>query len=1326
MKLKLLLLLMLFAGILNAQQPYRSLIISEARQSGQPDNYIELTNMGDQAINLKEFKFGAMRPWIPEPVLDVWNDPWVPEGNRFFMLPDRVLEPGESWVITTAYDFGPAMYNRRVDGFEANQRPKQIEIYDLADFLVHVREPKSGEYPWVKDSVTTSARYGDAYQWVFEAWNGREAFYIEHHLAPGDSAVVDQVGGVFDNNGRNHPRPYDVAGVTGATGNSTLVRKFNIKTGNLDFANARGVGNEDSEWIPLQRRPGYNAWRDLWWTVGNHGNYVLDENTLESDVIDVDFAAKKLTVPWGVRRLDDIMRYMERKPGVAWQYDLNPIREDSLYLSARTGDKLTVNVVGNELTSAVFDIEVAEPTADANIVVPRAMVNIPSVSRGGPIRTNTQNGIEGLGWPRVTQHDHGTDTITGTWFGIPYATRTDSLMKYLEKPSNASWEFVWVDDVARPDLKDGDKLRVTSQNGSVKEYHIQVRPYIPSHNANLTSITWPDIPDFYRGIFGWIGDTIPNFGPTTYQYKVQIPLDVDGIPALVAKPQNLNANVEVQRAVSLEGDVQDRTISFIVTAEDDSVTNTYTVELVKDKDPDMLQPFYGEPFISELVYWDQWSNSFGEIFNPGNQPLDLSDYMIAMQWNTDPASVIQSRMGTDEWLDRYDKYVPGYKWVGQSQWAVTPGILEQDLGVNPIVLPGDVFTLGSIHTDNQTAPDWLPDYVWPVPAQLDVQFNNYSGIRTYANPWGEEVSGDGNPIRKWQNSNLYLFKILNDSIKLGLKPANDPADFELIDNFGMADGSDWVIGGTTAAMISNYMRKPHVYHGNPAFGQAGSFGTNREDSEWTWTNRPYWQARNAGWPLEILNIGNFLGQHFMDEPTHYKSTVTSKFYNVSEGYSMEEEILGVTTGTTVSGFISNITKADENQVLTVLSGDTELGMEEILSMDDVLVVLSADSVNTTQYRLDVTEEGLSSDAVLTSSVYDIEIVSEPRSATQDENAGSGIVSGFDYGTQMRTLINNINVPPGASMTVIDGKGAYVPLTRLNFDTTYVDVTVNSDTYLEVVAENGITTIVYQLQPNISENDAFIMSDVYSVVQAENLIEFVPRGTNVNTFLSNIVPSSGATVQLVDKMGHERLDGTIYQDDKVVVTSPNGLFTRVYHLSMLRTQYILSTTYLAYVLSDVYSVDQVGYSISGPYENTTVNDFYANITPSMGATAVVVDADGNEKASGNLLNTDMLKVTSADGHIEVMYNLVVVPVSANLHTANQIEIYPNPTTGRLNVRGVEAGNRIQVYNSSGSIVRDLKVRSNLEVLSIDDQPAGLYLIVISNNNSLLGRYKAIKK
>lgn len=1323
MKLKFLLLLMMVSGIMYSQEPYRNLIISEARMDGQRDIHVELTNMGDKDINLSEFKFVLMRPWIPKPILDVWNDPWVPEGKHFFMLPDKILKPEESFVMTTALDFEPRQYYNRIDGYEGGQRPKQIEIYDLADFLIHIAEPNGIRN--VNDSVTVTDRYGDNYQTVFATYSGRGCFMIEHHFAEGDSAVVDQVGGVFDNNGKNFAQAYDVAGVTGATGNSLLVRKNSVKTGNLDFANARGVGLEDSEWIPITRPSGYNAWRDLWWTVGNHGLYVLDENTLESDVIGVDFANKKLTVPWALRRLDDIMRHMEKKPGIAWNYHLNSNREDSLYYSARTGDKLTIYVVGNTLQKADFDIEVLEPTADANIVVPKARINIGSVRSGGAIRTNTQAGIDGIDWPRVTRHDHGTDTITGTWHGLPNAMRTDTLMKYLEKPANATWDFEFVDGVTRPDLKDGDKLKVTSANGKVKEYYLQVQPYGPGHNAYLSSITWPDMPASVKPlltVYGWVGDTIPNFSLTSFNYRVNIPVEIENIPALIPKTQDLNATVEVIRATSFSAGIDERTMKFIVTAEDDNVQTTYTVEFVKEQDPENIQPYKAEPFLSEYVFQEQYWNHYGEICNPGNVAIDLSDYMIAMQSNVNPSEVIQSVMEEGDWLNRYDKYIPGYKWVDEAQWSITPGIVVQDLSVNSIVQPGDVFCYGHIVNDGNVPG---PPYVWPVPGELDVMFGNYESSKgSQKNPWGEDMSKDA--FRRWKNSSWYMFKILNDSIKLGLKPANDPNDFELIEVFSMAESTDWIVGGSNVNQLTNFIRKPEFYKGNTGFGENGSFGTNPDDTEWTWTNQAYWNARGVRYPWERMYMAFDIGKHFMNEPTHYKSTVLSASYKVSKGYSMEENIIGMTPGTTVENFLNNIIKVNDGQTLKVMSGDAQLGMDDLISLNDYLIVLSADSTNTTQYVLDVSEEGLSSNALITSDLYDVRVESEPKSASATAEDGTGYITGFEYGTLIRTVLNNVIVPEGANLSIIDGEGAYVSMRRLNFDTTYVSVPVNTGTYFDVVAENGVTRIIYQLRPISSENDAFILSDFYTVNQSENLVNFVPRGTNVLIFLSNIVPSLGASVKVVDKMGLERTEGTLYEDDKVVVTSPNGLFTRVYHLSMLRTQFILETTYLAYVLSDSYAVDQVSYIIQGATTSTDVSDFYSLIRPSMGATAVVVDADGNEKTSGVLAQGDMLKVTSADGKIEVIYELQLAVVSVKQPETAQIEIYPNPTNGKLNITGVEKGNRIKLFNASGKLVRDIKAQNNMETLTLEDQPAGIYLIVISKNDLLIGRYKAIRK
>jgi hypothetical protein len=773
---------MVFAGMLKAQEPYRQLLITEAVVFDWGDNYFEFTNMGDKAINLKEFKFGA-RLYVPENLDSIGG--WATTTK--FTLPDYILQPGKSFVICPAYDFAVEQYalNPYLPG--ANERPMKLDIYNVSDLLVHYTE----NFGDATDSIDVVREA------TVRLWGGNTTIFLEHHFAEGDSAVVDQFNGVNDGVDRGGR---DVAGVTLATNRGPCMRKFKIKTGNLNFADARGVGADDSEWIALPYAT-TNEWRKTWWTVGNHGNYVLDANTLESDVIGVDFANKKLTVPWGISRLDGIIENMKMKPGVAWNYILNANKEDSLYRSVRTGDRLAIMVCGNELTTDTFDIVVSAPTSGTNIVAIMDHQN-PDDGTVIPITYNTQNGK--LGWPRVTANKTGNDTITGQNRGLNYAFRADSLLKYLEKPASANWEFVPVDGVTRPDLKNGDKLKVTAQSGAVKDYFIQVQDYAPDQNANLSAITWPDIPEYLKGIFGWKGDTIPGFNTGGYNYTVTVPLDVNGIPALVAKTAALNAKVVVKRAVSLSGSKADRTISFVVTAEDGISTRTYYVELIKEKDPDKLQPYFAEPFLSEFIMDEFSSTGHLEIYNPGNQPIDLSNYMFTKAAGSDPNAQIASTMAATElnFDRRFRKYVPGYKWVNLGQWLATPGILEPDNNINPIIQPGEMFIMSANSTRGNI--DEIESYwdngllFWPG-YLMDINFFYRPDIPSISSPWGPDyvvkdryTGGDDrtytvvgkSPDRAW-----FMFKILNDSVQRGLKPANDPKDYKLIEAFGMADGT---------------------------------------------------------------------------------------------------------------------------------------------------------------------------------------------------------------------------------------------------------------------------------------------------------------------------------------------------------------------------------------------------------------------------------------------------------------------------------------------------------------------------------------------------------
>ena len=176
-------------------------------------------------------------------------------------------------------------------------------------------------------------------------------------------------------------------------------------------------------------------------------------------------------------------------------------------------------------------------------------------------------------------------------------------------------------------------------------------------------------------------------------------------------------------------------------------------------------------------------------------------------------------------------------------------------------MPGDVFVAGHIAA-NSYAGFQNNKQAWWVYPQTDVFFN------TADNPWNEAYDHSGSASKQWLTATWYMFEILNDSIKLGLKPANDPKDFRLIETFGNGNGSAWVISGRKDFGTQRFsiMRKPDFTEGKTGFKE--SFGTNADDGEWIVQNAN--DRRNLGYPNNFLiNNGATLdlGKHFFNPPT---------------------------------------------------------------------------------------------------------------------------------------------------------------------------------------------------------------------------------------------------------------------------------------------------------------------------------------------------------------------------------------------------------------------------------------------------------------------------
>ena len=1230
---KLLLSFVLLAGVLlvNAQQDtIRSVIFSEWRGLDWNTSYVEITNMGDDTVDLADFYYGTIPPGTTLHPTDYGYTVEGPDdhGTRL----SGTLNPLESIVLTSMRDAPNNL----------GQTRNLQRFLDVKSFYSYVEE-LGGVYPlipelemWGFDSISSAAGGHDNYAKLLRLW-GQYGSALWYCFDTGDSIMVDQVRlapnletmtnyDMFDPVGK---AKNDVAGVANATDEKILVRKYKYKQGNLDWDDARGIDVEDSEWMVI---PLYSG-RWVYPTVGTHGDYSI---VLESSTIDIENTDSTLSVPWGIYKGDSIMKEFTFGDGMGWQFVEDPTSfDDSAHAIIQTGDILNIFACGEDMDWISYQITVRDPDNDMALVFPKRSM------RYGAMESDNFNGVMWGGEPYyVTENQPDIDTIGA----VPFATRVDTLFKYLEKAPAASWEIVWVDEMERVDVKNGDILKVTAEDGeTVKEYFIDVQEYEPQSNAYLGAIKWPEKPEW---LYDWPGDTIPGFDPTRLSYVVNLPYGSTLVPALSASPQDMNATIDIQRATSLTGGAEERTAKFIVTAEDDTTIFEYTVLFMIDKPLELSQPYTGEPFISEMVMRQTAKNCFLEIMNPQGIPLDLSEYLIITTGGRFPpgyknpaeavASIVPQNPTAADWLLRYQKaYVPGFKFSADTtDWMVAPLKLYSDPAVDPTVEPGDVFVIAQAHfKPPKVSPDIDEADVIPSPTEW--------------NPWGEEHN-IYNLIYQSFTTDLavYLFKIKNDSIFNGTKQLGEIEDLDLVEIWGSPSDTSIFIAGKELdnTKATKLMRKTHVFEPGKELG--AGFGTTEENSDWVMNH-----SSDEGW--NEARMSENIGVHAMDPPTVHISTIASLVYLVDDGFTGALDIQGDFSGTTVTGFLNNIIKSDTGQVLTIMSAGVEKLAGDDIAGDDSLMVVSSNGVNTSYYNL--VDQPLDDDALIrVKAAY-----SGSYSVTVDGSTGTITGSGIEWGKPLKDILSALVMPDLSTFNIIDQNDHPVALKVINFDTNLVDVRLSDSIFFEVVAQNG-TSIIYQLEPEAMSSDAFVISSVFLVDQDNLNIALIPEGIGVGTFFDNISAVTGATLTVLDKYGFARSSGIVSIDDKLKVVSEDGSNTVYYYLNFLDEANPDNNE--APTLSvDITSANiELGESLT---LKATADDDGMPLPTSLIVTWEVVSGDGVTIVTPGALETDVtfdqagavvLKVTVDDGEISKT-EIVNVGVSTPGNAAPDVSV-----------------------------------------------------------------------
>ncbi len=1296
-------LLLFSAMLLSAQdtkltQPYKQLLITELRLDQQDAAYMEVTNMGDSVLNLSDFWFLNMRfaypPSSPDIILDAENKidtirwPNMLDRPEYTSRgPDSLLNPGESFVLSMVFDRGWGPENLDIR--------HNTCLFEKSDWYIHQNDGPHAEdiqgtyYPEYEvydfDSITPN------HDLLWVGHNSSMALMHVYYDAEGnvkDSVTVDLANLVLDENNEKLAETVPVAGVEDAVRTHILVRKSDVTEGNLDWNDSRGISPEDSEWITI---PNFADNAMCYNTIGNHGNYSLNPT---SDVLTFDMDNGVITVPWNTRNGDSIVTYMETGEGVAWQYFENPADFGEEHILAQDGDTLVLYACGDEVEMIEFTIEVSAPTADIAEVFPRRFLS-EITDEGVPVFGGTPY--------YVTEGDPDIDTIGD----VPFATRVDTLYKYLEKAPDATWEIVFVDGEERVDLKNGDILKVTAEDGTtVKEYYIDVQGYEASDNANLAAITWPDRPEFLDPLVWNASDTIPSFSSNTLLYRIKLPMNTSQVPALVPHTQDPNSTVEVESADNITGSLEQRTTNFTVRSESDTITRTYQVIFEKDLPEELVQPFKSEPIISELLGRQRW-NAALEIANPGTEPIDLSKYMVVITkpGGQTPAQAIENIIPSLEGGDYEDRYmddrcyIPGYKWPAtEALYDANPGVMEFDPAVDPIVEPKDVFVIGNAdHREGKEEP-WVYD-------EADVMLDGR------LNTWGEDNLFKRSMINFPSGvQNIFIFKIINDSIRTGEKVIGDPADFELVEFWGTTNpDNEYHIGGKVFGNTNriSWRRKPHFVTPGTEYerGWAGTV----ETSDW-WANEigDEFQGINLNWGGISFDVGS----HTMEPTSVYKSTVSSMVYLVDDGYEGELFIEGVSYGENVEQFYANLIQPDTGQTLEVLSNvdGTPKAMDDAIAADDTLKVISADSVNMTKYVISTTP--LDNDAVLTTV--------DGSDVTIDIDGNTGVISGFDYDMTLAALLDEIEKPALANLYIKDSDGGLVPTKVLNNDTVYVDARVSDAYNFTVIAQNMQDSIVYDLQPGLGDNKAYVTSDLYEVDQDLFIISLIGQGVTVPAFLDNLIIPEGVTVTVYDKAGFERTEGNVAFDDYLLVESEDGTQEATYYLHFLQEE----TGNLAYVLSDVKTVNEEAKMIMGVEEGTTVSELLAILIPAPEAVVSVVDADGNEVASGEILDGYQVKVVSGNGDLTVFYDIEILVSTAD-HEMAEMSVYPNPVRSMLYVENLTMNSQVTVKNVLGQTLVSMpsaEAHSGINVSQLSD---GIYLLVVEKGDQVTSITKFVK-
>ncbi len=892
------------------------------------------------------------------------------------------------------------------------------------------------------------------------------------------------------------------------------MRKSNIVRGNAyryptaitaaqAWTNSRGTDKVDSEWIPIPKTSfNYDNYADIPFTsIKNHGTGSLT-TIVPKNGLQINLSTKIISVPYGVRR-DSIFRNFTFGPNLAWEYKLGGTLGD---YTVMTGDSIFFYTLGLSDARTGFRIEVQPKTVSYNGVTPL-------LYKLNPTATNYTKLFE------ISENAKPIDSISY----VPYGCRIDTFIKNLVIDPSTTYKFTFNGGVERPDLVDGDIFTIKAADNSEKQYKISVIPYTKNTDATLQTIIFPGFENWTSTITYLPTDTMYGFNKSSYYSIIKIDKSMEICPEILAIPTSNRSKVNIKRAMNLNGNETDRSIIIDVVAEDGIAKNTYKFVFMKEM-PRTNLPY--TPFFSDFVRnsgTSTWADGPNQIYNPTDEMLDFTDYMIVMFNGSNITTYMNTTLvnDTNKWNLR-----PGYMVVKDPTTKLPR--FKEDLNQTSIMIKPKScwsFSRSRVFPNEGPMVKKSRDKNDPLIAALDFTIWTASDVNAGWVPnvyktgvglmYGWALNGAGYLSTK----TCALYKIKSDSVKDGIKPMNDLVnDYELIDivggglsNFAKvwaiydfnADGSSYVHKAKALDDINGIYRKPTIYRGNTIDGASFGFGNDTATAiAGEWVDYSYkGDDANRNKDLRWYNTYQSRYKNHIMNLTADIAYLTSPLYKISPEIIGEQSIKGVLPNTTFTQFLQNVVIADKAMKVKLKAANGTLkSASDVIENGDYVVSISAPGTDSVTYK--VTTGSFDSNISLTSASYTVTVAGDKK---------TGTITGIPFGTTAKEVMAKLVKPGSATWMFTDGGDAILSTVTLPTDSNKFKIGARNEllatekTYIEVRAENG-DRCVYSLGFK-AESTPYLLSDIYEVKENEKYINYV---NNIVTpvFLSRLKAAPG--------------------------------------------------------------------------------------------------------------------------------------------------------------------------------------------------------------------------